>query len=411
MRQTSAVVALVLLMTACVACGSQTLVATASPSASPIPSPVGTPVAGDVLDQGSYWAGAVAHAGGYVAIAWPAFLTSDSDATVWTSVDLQGNACPEGLAASGSVVVAVGSIGTCHSGGGFAPAAWYSPDGKDWSSAWINDPEERAGTFSGVVAGPAGFVAWGYVGNILESFEEDPVFQERYAAAPWVSPDGMSWAPLADRRPFARSRLTNIVNGGPGLVAMGYVPATADQASRPVIWTSADGEAWNRIDAGLPFVEAQQQISIGGSGSHLIVWSLGDDGVTRLWTSMDGVTWEAMPDLPVPAYDSVSGIDWLGDRLIAFGAREVAEPGISLPCRKDQVLANQCHQAAMIMLGGPDWAMLPESAIPDGTSIVGMVANQSGLLAFGAAPEGPAIWSSADGHVWNRLSLSLANAP
>lgn len=414
MRQSSLLGALVLILTACAGGGSPSPVASASPSAdgipsaspSPIPSPAATSVA-DFLDAGSAWGWAVAHPGGYVGIAWPAFLTSGSEAAAWTRVDLGDRACPEGVAVRGSVVVAVGSVGTCHSGGGYAPAAWYSPDGTDWSGASINDPEQRAGTLLGVVAGPAGFVAWGYIGNILESFDEDPIFQEPYAAAPWVSTDGMSWAPVADREPFARSYITGIAAGGPGLVAVGFEPSGADQASRPVIWTSADGQAWQRIDDALPQADPQQQIHIGGNGSHLVVWSLGGDGVTRLWTSADGVTWQAIPDLPVSAYDNVSGIGWFDDELIAFGSREVADPGSTLPCTKDQVVANHCHQAATILVSGPDWELLPESAIPDGASIVGMLARPTGFLAFGSAPEGPAIWSSADGRVWSRLSLSL----
>ncbi len=418
MRQSSLPVALVLIMTACAGGGSPTPVATASPSAdatpsaSPIPSPVATP-GGDFLDAGYAWGGVVAHPGGYVGIAWPAFLTSDEEAAVWEQVDLEGGACPEGVAVRGSVVVAVGSVGTCHSGGGFRPAAWYSPDGANWSGASINDPEGRAGTFLGVVAGPASFVAWGYIGNILESFGEDPILQEPYAAAPWVSTDGASWTPVANLEPFARSYITGIAIGGPGLVAVGFEPSSGDQASRQVIWTSADGQAWGRIDDALRDAEPQQRIRIGGSGSHLIIWSWGGDGVTRLWTSADGVTWLPIPDLPVSAYDNVSGIGWFDDELIAFGSREVAEPGITLPCAKDQVLANQCHQAATILLSGPDWELLPESAIPDGAAIVGMLATPTGFLAFGSTPigPGPVIWSSADGRVWSRLSLSLTGGP
>lgn len=416
MRQ-SLLVALILMLTGCAGGASPTPVATASPSAnttlsaspSPTasPSPVKTPVVGDFLEQGFDWGGAAAHPGGYVAIASPWLLTSDSKATAWTPVDLEDQACPDAVAVRGSVVVAVGRVGACHAGGGSAPAAWYSPDGNDWLNGSINDPDTRGGGFSGVVAGPAGFVAWGYVGNISEF--RFPIFDEPYAAAPWVSADGASWATLADQEPFALSYVTRIVSGGPGLVAVGYEPGNGDQASRAVIWTSADGQAWDRIDDGLPFDYPQTQppIDIGGDGSHLIVWQGGGDGVTRLWSSADGVMWQPAPDLPLSAWSHVSGIGLFGDDFIAFGSREVAESGISLPCTKDQHLDQRCHLAAAIWLSGPDWELLPESAIPDSDSIVGMLARPTGLLAFGSTPQGPALWSSADGRVWSRLSLSL----
>jgi len=414
-------VAVLLIVSGCVASPSspEGTFGSPSPEASvgPTPTATETPDFGAFLEAGYYWSAVAAHSVGTVAITSSVLLTSDAEATAWTPVDLGEQACPEALAANDSVVVAVGvGSGACHAGGFSTPAAWISEDGRTWSSATLRDADAQGGAFSGVVAGPAGFVAWGNVGSISEAVT-DPFVGALYAGVPWMSADGRSWAPVVDQEPFAHSRVTRIVAGGPGYVALGEEVATT-APYRQVVWTSTDGQTWDRTDDGLPFEprsDTGPPLDLGGADEHLVVWQWVDSGPAHVWESADGLTWQPMDELPMSAFGSVTAIRLLGDRFFAFGSQVVAGAGISPPCTKDQVLARRCYYAAAIWMGNgwggattPDWELLPTSAIPESDLVQAMLLTPGGYLAFGSLPDGPAaMWSSSDALTWTRQPISL----
>ena len=137
------------------------------------------------------------------------------------------------VTAVGPGLVAVGVVGN---GGGAHAAVWTSPDGVSWSRV----PHDEA-AFGGVddkwmesvTAGGPGLVAVGVVGG--GEGEGD--------AAVWTSVDGVAWSRVPhDEAVFGGAAMSDVIAGGPGLVAVG-----GSAESDAVVWTSVDGFTWSRV--------------------------------------------------------------------------------------------------------------------------------------------------------------------
>jgi len=106
--------------------------------------------------------------------------------------------------------------------------------------------------------------------------------------------------------------MSSVVNGGPGLVAVGFSGSRleGDVVSDAVVWTSVDGLTWSRVpDAEAVFGEAyMSSVTVGGPGLVAVgvaradESALGDFGDGAVWTSVDGLTW-----LRAPHDDAVLG--------------------------------------------------------------------------------------------------------
>jgi hypothetical protein len=168
------------------------------------------------------------------------------------------------LTAGGPGLVAVGALVT----GENDAAVWTSTDGTSWDRA-VDDA-----TFGGpgnqwiesVASGPGGTVAVG----------ASWVDGAGVRGAVWVSPDGATWARAADEDDtlFASlipgygsaATVLDVAAVGPGFVASGI----AGEGDRGVIWISADGRTWMRIDevegAALP-----EYLGIVAAGNEAVV--------------------------------------------------------------------------------------------------------------------------------------------
>jgi hypothetical protein len=176
----------------------------------------------------------------------------DQSAAVWTSDDgLVWSRVPHDETIFGGQKiwsVAAGGPGLVAVGRGFggaaqdAAAVWTSVDGLVWSRVPRDEDDMVSGghyeqMFS-VAAGGPGLVAVGHDrrGELV--------------AAVWTSVDGLAWSrvPL-DETVFgsssAEQEMRSVVAGGPGLVAVGSEGPYMSQVS--AVWTSVDGLAWSRV--------------------------------------------------------------------------------------------------------------------------------------------------------------------
>jgi hypothetical protein len=299
----------------------------------------------------------VSSARGLAAIGSPMFGIAESeDGQAWAYVPLEEGACPVALAARGETVVAVGGIGPCQMGGLGIPGAWSASGAGEWSGAPL---DTSSGIFQGVIAPAAGFSAWGTVAESPDSWIceigcfVDPS-RESFAGAPWFSVDGVNWERVIDPAPFAGATIQGMATAAQITVAVGWVLTEDGEASELVLWRTEDGLSWARVESDLPFedIELGMGIGIGGGGSAgFTVWTQGAAGVTtEVWTSADGISWDGGTELPIGTFHGVSP---LGERLIAYGRIEDADPGVAIPCNKDDVVAGRCPTVATVWLRDP----------------------------------------------------------
>jgi hypothetical protein len=135
-----------------------------------------------------------------------------------------------------------------------------------------------------VTFGPAGFVGGGY--------RDDPA-RGRASGAIWSSRDGGRWTLEAQQGAFDNGRVLGLAASGDRLVAVGTVgDATYGPAAA---WVHAGGP-WRRAtvdDTG----GAMRAVAATGTGFVAVGLRPGDAGA-KVWTSHDGMRWEAVPDQP-----------------------------------------------------------------------------------------------------------------
>ena len=214
----------------------------------------------------------------------------------------------------------------------------------------------------------------------------------------WTSTDGVSWT----ARSFADLGLEggsmfSVVKGGPGFVAVGSWSGTATEgvgildeaeSTAAAVWTSVDGMAWTRV----PHVSV-----FAAEGRNLVIWdvtaagpglvAVGAEewsGGTRaaVWTSPDGLTWSRVSP------DASAFTDGAMDHIIAGGPGLVAW-GSDLWVSDD----------------GVTWE---RTSVPDDISTADITVGGPGLVAVGGAfttemdAVNTAVWTSADGLIWER---------
>ena len=158
-------------------------------------------------------------------------------------------------------------------------------------------PDPGGSTMNGVIAGGPGGIAWGWAYGV--------------PAQVWTTADGIDWEPAtiefpgdADPEYKEPGAISSITAWGTGYVAAGFY-SRLDTGRRSVIWTSTDGRAWTLLP--------HDPIFENGVVSYLVPWrgellafgyvSVGAGGGgadAKMWSSLDGVTWQAEP-LQLPA--------------------------------------------------------------------------------------------------------------
>jgi hypothetical protein len=207
--------------------------------------------------------------------------------------------------------------------------------------------------------------------------------------------------------------ILSVTVGGPGLVAVGEAIDEGGYATDAVVWTSADGVAWNRIVSpgvfgGIPSPvtgtdanQAMLDVVDGPMGLVAVGWvdvRTGDLD-PPIWVSTDGLAWSRVtgnPDAFSPG-PSIETITTGGPGYVAAGSDAAG------------------HATIWVSPDGVAWTRIDQS-LGDGyaASVITDIAQiDSGLVAVGFAdpewqqfPTGrPLAWTSRDGLSWDQVEL------
>jgi hypothetical protein len=314
------------------------------------------------------------------------------DAAVWTSPDgLAWTRVPHDETVFGgsgrqSMVSAVaGGPGLVAVGNDYSEddwendaAVWTSPDGLTWARVSHDEEVFSAGQrMSSVVVGGPGLVAVGVDHN---------------DAAVWTSPDGITWTQVPrEETTFSHAEMSSVVVGGPGLVAVG----SGEQGA--AVWTSPDGISWTRLPHDEAVFGDARMYSVVMGGPGLV--AVGNDySDAAVWTSPDGIIWTRVPHdeaaLGGPGYQAMFSVAVGGPGLVAVGFRGSGPFESAAACVRDA--------AVWTSPDGITWTQVPHDETVFGGSCdesMGFVtAGGPGLVAAGSG-----LWTSPDGITWTQV--------
>ncbi len=268
---------------------------------------------------------------------------------------------------------------------------WSSPDGLRWGLADVPAPPEgQRDYFTDVVADGSGFVAVGYSGSL----EDGGRTFASATATVWTSSDGQVWERLdavgdaEEPREFINA--VAVSNGE--WVAVGG--GSSDDSGGPLAWTSSDGRSW----AGIPremfggFGGGESPILHSVVGTEEGFVAVGSD-TTRpmpwIWTSWDGSLWEETPSILIdPAPDSVG--------VVEVAASESAFVMVSDGAHRFS------PSAIWTSIDAIDWTV--DGATDDSAEAqyLGLATSGTGIVVVGSEKFVGVIWTSTDGETWNQ---------
>jgi hypothetical protein len=356
----------------------------------------------------------------------------DADAAVWTSVDgltwsrvahdeaIFGGARGQwmnSVTVGGPGLVAVGSDGTFSdfddvdaAGEGRqlgeeagAAAVWTSVDGLTWSRV-AHDEAIFGGAgdqqMNSVTAGGPGLVA---VGNSVGNEDDTD-------AAVWTSVDGLIWSRVPPDEAVGEQEMHSVTAAGPGLVAVGSGGEVScwrcpDHVDDPAVWTSVDGITWSRVARNETVFgrgQVMHSVTVGGLGLVAVGTvggcNLGFDAV--VWTSVDGLTWSAVPDDEAvfggTGNQKMHSVTDTGAGLVAVGVYGGYDGACGQFTRPEAVVWTS--------LDGITWSRVAhDEAVFGGAGMNGVTVTGAGLVAVGdesLKPRGPAAQWDDSVFVW-----------
>jgi hypothetical protein len=235
--------------------------------------------------------------------------------------------------------------------------------------------------------------AWGYVRDLLwDGAQFLALVRDPGDASLWRSEDGLAWEQVSALGDFTTtSGPGSIDHGDRGYLAGGSV---GDEAT---VWYSADGGRWTQVTLGPGGVS---DVAVTSSGFVAVGTSerLGEEpyqpeeltGTGMVWTSADGLQWQAAAFGPLPVYSRFGAVHVLGDRVVAIGfASDLGRRWDSRPI------------AAVSDAGGP-WRTIEPQGL--GAQQFDATAGAGGSLGAIESPE-QLLWTSPSGEAWEAEPL------
>lgn len=206
----------------------------------------------------------------------------------------------------------------------------------------------------------------------------------------WFSSDGSHWEEVATGEVFARATVTDVTEGGPGLVAVGHRASgrsDIEDLGPVAVWTSRDGRRWQAVV--LPTgTFGMSEGSINGvtrGGPGLVAVAVDVNG-GHVFTSRDGLTWmRVKTDRATFAGASPTAVTAHDAGLIAVGATLDLKP---LVWRSTD---------------GTTWERSSAESDEAGFTALDLAHNGSRLIAVGFDAQGGQIWTSSDARSWRAM--------
>ena len=263
---------------------------------------------------------------------------------------------------------------------GWTATAWTSADGRRWRTAPISDQDA---TFPVTVTAGHGMVL--------------AVGRHGPAAASWTTADGTTWE-QHDVTPQVGSvaeRMTAVVSTTAGFVAGGSSGPELGER-RAAFWRSVDGRTWQGIPDDPAFANAEVTdvvLTATGLVAVGVTGAAGRQSGSTAWTSSDGVRWTRSDSPALIAGRAVALAATLDGTLVAVGSD--LEEGEALAWRSpDGLTWLQAPREATRHLDGRKVRMTDVAVAGDRIVAVG---NHVGLQ-YGTASS----WVSRDGMHWTR---------
>lgn len=260
-----------------------------------------------------------------------------------------------------------------------APRAWVMRRGGSAWSAVAAPPADQFATPADVAATPSGVVAVGWTGSGTHR-----------RAAVWSTRDGASWKLLDPAGDFkAGSGITELtavtVTADHHLLAIGKDITSDPTDGDAAVFTSPDGTSWTRVQAtGLsgPGPQDIRRLTRTTDGHLVAVGSAlsGAHQAPALWTSADGVAWQAAAIAPDDAAASLQAITQQPDGSLLTCGTTGAATSAAAACWTEHD-AQQAWQ--------PVTVAAPQSA--PAVYLYDLLRTPAGLVAVGAARSGTAI--------------------
>ncbi|MDX2465996.1 MAG: hypothetical protein QNL12_01680, partial [Acidimicrobiia bacterium] len=203
-----------------------------------------------------------------------------------------------------------------------------------------------------------------------------------------------------------------VVAGPAGLLAVGELHASDGESRDAGVWVSTDSRLWTRVDQPDVFGDSMSRFGE-GSDQYMSdvavavsgVVAVGADGVlfdhdAAIWTSVDGVVWDRVADdeqlFGGAGEQIMHAVAQLGDTTIVVGESS-GQAAVWLSTDGDQWIR-------------PDTGEAPGGFGTDPSVMNDVVAFDGGVVAVGSAGVDlcPAVWLSADGLTWSRISAEMA---
>lgn len=255
----------------------------------------------------------------------------DPKVHVWTSTDAVHWQIQDDAAFSGGVVWDMVAGPNYLLAGGYVsghqadPVVWLSETGTDWQRIVLPGSTAKMDEVYSVTAMPGGFAAVGTIGQA----EVATIGLRGGSAAAWYSSDGRKWSTATVEKPsegFQSECMWQVASATHGLLATGGGGEDFSAA-----WSSSDGRAWKYIAlSSTGSDDFTPAIPIGlittpfaSDGERLIAVSYPQG--PEAWESFDGVTWRQLsmggPGLdPSAVFDpkTFSALTVLPDGIIVF---------------------------------------------------------------------------------------------
>ena len=287
------------------------------------------------------------------------------------------------------------------------PTVWTTADGATWerqpdSRAFLSRRDRWEETVIDVVANGPGFVAVG-----VEQFDDSSSAD----AAAWFSPDGRTWTRAKVEDAVGRT-MDEVVAAADGFVAIGEAEYDfhGGFGAGTAIWTSTDGASWARLpETDAPPRGTRLRSVLAAPGMFLasagFEHAQGQEDQPRppltagIWRSADAIHWKPIPGTPLGLGDLVAA----SGGFLAMGS--TALDAGSSATKPAAFLSTDGQAWIEVALPRP-----PE--VPAGVTFYGgrLVDGPAGLLAFGERDDDFSTvgWSSVDGTFWTPLGLTPA---